>query len=227
MDALEILSKNVDDISEFRIIGGEPLMNRNWSKIVNGIIHNNPKRKIYIYTNGTVAPKDEQLKSFDSSDVNFIITDYGKLSRNADRLTERLNNHGITYVRTPAENWLDCGTIKQHKRSVSELKEVFKQCCVKYLYTLLNGKLYRCPFIANAANLNAIPDNPADYVNLFSDKDIDKQIKRLVKGAKFFPGCDFCVGRPYDPSSKIGYDGRGMIKAGIQTKKPLEYKTYK
>ncbi len=228
LDALEILSKNVDDISEFRIIGGEPLMNRNWSKIVNGIIHNNPKRKIYIYTNGTVAPKDEQLKSFDSSDVNFIITDYGKLSRNADRLTERLNNHGITYVRTPAENWLDCGTIKQHKRSVSDLKEVFKQCCVKYVYTLLDGKLYRCPFIANADNLKAIPNNPANYVDLFSkNNDVKLQLKRLVQVAKFFPGCDFCVGRPYDPSGKIGYDGKGMIKPAIQAPSTIDYKFYK
>ena len=228
LDALEILSQNVDDISEFRIIGGEPLINRNWSKIVNGIIHNNPKRKIYIYTNGTVAPKDQQLKSFDSSDVNFIITDYGKLSRNADKLTERLDNHGITYVRTPAENWLDCATIKHHKRSVSELKEVFKQCCVKYVYTLLDGKLYRCPFIANADNLKAIPNNPANYVDLFSkNNDVKLQLKRLVQVAKFFPGCDFCVGRPYDPSGKVGYDGKGMIEPAIQAPYTIDYKVYK
>ena len=98
--------------------------------------------------------------------------------------------------------------------------------CVKYLYTLLNGKLYRCPFIANAANLNAIPDNPADYVNLFSKINIKKDIKRLVKGAKFFPGCDFCVGRPYDPSSKLGYDGKGIIAAGEQVSEPIPYKIY-
>jgi len=228
LEALEILSQNVDDISEFRIIGGEPLMNRNWSKIVKGIINNNPKRKIYVYTNGTIAPKDEQLKSFNNNDVNFIITDYGKLSRNSDKLIEKLNNHGITYVRTPAENWLDCGTIKQHKRNVSELEEVFKQCCVKYVYTLLNGKLYRCPFIANADNLKAIPNNPVNYVDLFSKKNnVKLQLKKMMQVAKFFPGCDFCVGRPYDPSTKVGYDGRGMIKPAIQASNTLDYKVFK
>ena len=96
------------------------------------------------------------------------------------------------------------------------------------MYTLLDGKLYRCPFIANAAKLKAIPDNPADYVDLFSNNgDIKPQIKRLVKAASFFPGCDFCVGRPYDPSSKLGYDGKGIVKAGVQTSKILPYRLVK
>jgi len=82
--------------------------------------------------------------------------------------------------------------------------------------------------IANAANLNAIPDNSAHYVNLFSEAlNVKDQIKRLVKVAKFFPGCDFCDGRPYDGTSSKGYDGKGMIKAGIQTPTILDYKEYK
>ena len=49
---------------------------------------------------------------------------------------------------------------------------------MKYLYTLLHGKLYRCPFIANAANLKAIPDNPANYVELKSN---DNNLKRKLE----------------------------------------------
>ena len=83
-------------------------------------------------------------------------------------------------------------------------------------------------FYSYAANLNAIPDNPANYVNLLANSDnIRQQIRRLVKNAKFFPACDFCDGRPYDPSSKLGYDGRGMISAGEQVSKPIPFKEYK
>ena len=203
-------------------------MNKGWAHIVNGINEKNAERQIFIYTNGTIAPKDEQLETFHGKNVNFIITDYGKLSRNINKLTEKLTKHGVNYVSTPAVHWVDCSTIRHHKRTASELKEVFKQCCVKYLYTLLHGKLYRCPFIANAANLNAIPDNPANYVDLFSKThNIKQQIQRLVKVAKFFPACDFCDGRPYDASSPLGYDGKGTIEAGIQTSKTLPYKLYK
>ena len=226
--AIDILGKNVDDIAEFRGIGGEPLMNKGWAQIVNGIVEKNPERQVFIYTNGTIAAKDEQLEPFRGKKVNFIITTYGKLSRNLDKLTEKITKHGIPYDAKPASNWLDCSSIRHHKRTDAENEEVFKQCCVKYIYTLLNGRLYRCPFIANAANLNAIPDNPANYVDLFSKtQSIKQQIQRLVKVRKFFPACDFCDGRPYDPASDLGYDGKGMITPGIQAPKPLLYKLHK
>jgi organic radical activating enzyme len=225
--ALDILGENVDYISEYRVIGGEPLMNKDWADIVNEIIKKNAESKIDIYTNATISPKDEQLESFQDKNVNFIITDYNELSRNVDTMIEKLIKFNISFNREPADDWVDCSSIKHHKRPASQLEEVFKQCCVKYIYTLLHGKIYRCPFIANAANLNAIPDNSANYVDLFSNQnDLGQQLRRLVKEAKFFPGCDFCVGRPYDPSGKIGYDGIGMIPAGEQVSSPMPYKVY-
>ena len=62
--ALNILNKNVDYISEFRVIGGEPLMNKDWANVVNSISEHNNEAKIFIYTNGTIPPKEDQLKSF-------------------------------------------------------------------------------------------------------------------------------------------------------------------
>jgi len=227
LDSLDLIEKNVDDISEYRIIGGEPMMNKDWALIIKSILDRRPGRSVFIYTNGTIIPKDEHLSFLKGHDVNFIVTDYGKLSRNITKLIDKLEEYKLTYVRTPPENWIDCSSIRHHKRKVSDLEEVFKQCCVKYVYTLLDSKLYRCPFIANADNLKAIPDNPANYVDLSSDSsDIGKRIKRLVDNRKFFPACDFCDGRPYDPSSKVGYDGKGMITPAKQTPKPLDYKVY-
>jgi len=105
---------------------------------------------------------------------------------------------------------------------------VYKTCSAKYLYTLLDGKLYSCPFIANADKLNAIPDNPGNYVDLYSDTEkVKLKIKKLVKGVKFLPACDFCDGRPYNSSNTKGYDGRGMITPAIQTPQVLPYKVYK
>ena len=43
---------------------------------------------------------------------------------------------------------------------------------------------------------------------------------------KFFPACDFCDGRPVDPTSALEYDGKGMITPGHQTSKPLTYRQY-
>ena len=104
-----------------------------------------------------------------------------------DNVINALKKNNIPFYRKPAGNWVDCSQIKKHNRSVDKLKQVFKECCAKQLYTLLNGKLYTCPFIANAANLKAIPDNKADYVDLLSTTiDLKKSIERLVKKKTFF-----------------------------------------
>ena len=217
LKAVKILSENVDHISEYRIIGGEPLMNKKWAEITKGVIDQDPSRSVYIYSNATICPKDEQLEMFHGKRLNFYLTDYDHLSRNMDKMIKALTKHGIGFYRKPAGNWVDCSGIKKHNRSVSRLRQVFKECCATALYTLLSGKLYTCPFIANASNLKAIPDNKADYVDLFSEKgNLRTKITKLVKMKQFFPACDFCDGRPHDPATALEYAGKGLIKAGKQ-----------
>jgi len=221
------LSNSVDLISEFRIIGGEPLLNKDWSVICRQLAYDHPSQMIYIYTNGTISPSETELMSISGTNVNFIITSYGALSRNLTELESRLDKYQISYVTTPAQYWVDCSTITYHDRTSTQLREVFKECCVKYLYTLLHGRLYRCPFIANAANLNAIPDDPGNYVDLSSDfPDLKSKLINFISNKPFFPGCNYCVGRPYDATSSRGYNGKGMVVAGKQTKGLLTYTTY-
>ena len=228
LNEVNIITDHVDDISEFRVIGGEPMMNKEWANISYGIIKDNPERKVYVWTNGTVGAKEEQLELLQGKNVSFVITDYGQFSKNIENLKEKLTKYNLAFVATEVKNWVDCSSLKQHKRTTSQLQEVYKQCCAKYLYTLLDGRLYSCPFIANAAKLKAISDNPANYVDLYSDAEIvKKRIKRLVGGVKFLPGCDFCDGRPYDATSTKGYDGKGMIPSAIQTSEVLPYKLHK
>jgi hypothetical protein len=227
ISAVETINDNVDAISEFRIIGGEPLMNRNWAKIVNGILEKDNKREIFIYTNGTIAPKEADLESFQGKDINFYITNYGKLSKNVDKLIQGLEKYDIGYMNKPADYWVDCSSMKRHNRSPKDNKTVFKECCAKYFFTLLNGKLYTCPFIANAANLNAIPITNADYVDLSSNTDdLRSKISKLVNMQNFFPACDFCDGRPQDPTTAKQYDGKGFIKAAEQVSAPIPFKKY-
>lgn len=227
LNEVNIITNHVDDISEFRVIGGEPLMNKEWAKITDGLLKNDPKRKIFIWTNGTVGPKDSQLELLQGKNVSFVITDYGLLSKNIEHMKEKLTKYNLAFVSTEVKNWVDCSSLKEHHRTPKQLQEVYKQCCAKYLYTLLDGKLYNCPFIANAAKLKAIKDNPANYVDLYSEPElVNRKIRKLVGGFKFLPGCDFCAGRPYDATSKKGYDGKGMIPAAIQASEVLSYKVY-
>ena len=90
-----------------------------------------------------------------------------------------LTKHGIGFYRKPAGNWVDCSSVRKHNRSFAQLRQVFKECCATELYTLLSGRLYTCPFIANATNIKAIPENKADYVDLFNEKHLKDKIRKF------------------------------------------------
>ena len=228
LESVKLISDNVDYISEYRVIGGEPLMNKNWAEITNGILDQDPERTVYIYSNGTICPKDEQLESFKGKNVHFYLTDYDELSRNMKNVVKILTKHRIGFYRKPAGNWVDCSSVRKHNRSFAQLRQVFKECCATELYTLLSGRLYTCPFIANASNIKAIPENKADYVDLFNEKHLKDKIRKLVKMKNFFPGCDFCDGRPRDPATAREYAGKGLIKAGkqIPNRGTISFKSY-
>ena len=87
--------------------------------------------------------------------------------------------------------------------------------------TILNGKLYKCPFSANAHNLNAIPLNKTDVVDLSDDnKTIDqfkKEILKLHQNNNYLEACKYCNGRDHLAPKII---------AAIQTKKPLPIPKY-
>ena len=83
------------------------------ASITNGIIAQDSNRTVDVYTNGTICPKDEILKTLKGKRVHFYITDYGdKLSKNIDRLIESLEKFDLGYYRKPAGNWVDCSRIE-------------------------------------------------------------------------------------------------------------------
>lgn len=179
-------------IHEFRFIGGEPLLHPDLHKLV-GFSVVPGVEKLLIYTNGTLSLKPEQIDAFCTEQVLFIITRYPGLSRRIDDLIAILRAHGIAYVVQPAGAWTKCCEIEQHQRTNEDNRDLFLRCCSKNTFTLLKGKLYRCPFAAHGANLGLLPDegialntrDAADRVKAFLAQDLWKH-------------CDFCTGRTFD-----------------------------
>ena len=83
---------------------------------------------------------------------------------------------------------------------------------------MLKGRLYRCPFSANAENLSAIPINKSDHIDLndlqISKEELKIKIKNLVYNKDYITACSYCNGRDYAVKK---------VKAGEQTKKRLDY----
>lgn len=213
-----------DEINEIRIIGGEPLMNKNFHNVVAAAAAYPNVNKVVVYTNGTICPPDEKLAMMANPKIFIFITTYGALSRNADSLEQGLKRHNILYNRQPAYGWTDCASVQPHARQPEELPEIFRFCCAKHFTTLTDGKIFRCPFSANMERLHALPESSDDYVNIRGLAQRPEQIAQMksalrlfLREKSFINACNFCNGRTY---------GDPEIVPGIQTKEVLVYKKY-
>ena len=135
-------------------------------------------------------------------------------SQNTNKVIDLLEEMNIAYRALPPNNWTDSAVIKDQKRSEDGMIDIFERCCGKNLFTIMYGKLYRCPFVSNAERLHAIPFDDKNGVSLESSIE---EIVEYTSGIKYLPACNFCNGRSHDAPEII---------PAIQAKEKLPFKKY-
>lgn len=215
LEMIDGLCDKMDEIYEFRVIGGEPFMHKELHTVVAHVCEKPNVRKVSIFTNATIVPREHQWKALQHDKVYFFITDYDEMSRNIRPLVDELDRRGIAYVSEKANGWTDCASLEKHNRTKEGNEALWRACCAKNLATLADGKLYRCPFAANAAKLRAVPDYKDDYLVVGGAG--REELKQFLRGKSMIETCDHCNGRSYDAQ---------VITPAIQTKQPLRYFKY-
>tara|TARA_Y100000741_G_C18262073_1_gene560840 strand:- start:486 stop:1646 length:1161 start_codon:yes stop_codon:yes gene_type:complete len=210
----ENLTSKIDHIFEVRLIGGEPFFNKDIYRIIDYFLETTKITKLVIYTNATIPLKAELMKKYVTPKLVFSITDYGSLSKNTKKVTDLLTEMNIAYRAMPPNNWTDSAVIKDQKRSEEGMIDIFERCCGKNLFTVMYGKLYRCPFVSNAERLHAIPFDEKNGVSLEASKE---DIIKYTTGIKYLPACNFCNGRSHDAPEII---------PAIQAKGKIPFKKY-
>ena len=71
----------VDNIYEFRVIGGDPFMSKDLYKIIDNLVQYAHVQKIAIYTNARIIPKKEDLEHLKNKKVILDISNYGLLDK--------------------------------------------------------------------------------------------------------------------------------------------------
>ena len=219
---LDNLCEIADEINEIRIIGGDPLMNKDFHKAISYAASKTNVKKVVVYTNGTICPPQQKITTIAHPKVFVFITTYGDLSKKTDKLKTLLDECNIPYNCQPAYGWTDCADISFQNRELNNLISTFKNCCAKHFTTLTNGRIFRCPYSANVERLAAIPDTPSDYIdiNRFNLLDTDskilerKKLRNFLRNKPYIEACNYCNGRTY---------GDPEITPGIQTKKIIQY----
>ena len=218
MKSLGRFMDSVDFIQEIRFIGGEPFMYKRIDEVINKVLEYSNFNKLVVFTNGTIVPKQEKVKTFQNQKIIFKISNYGEISKNVTKLENFLSLNKIRYISERVTRWQDCERIEKFERPISLTKEIFGNCCVNEALTMLHGKLYLCPYSAHAENLDAIPKTSSDSIdlNILDNNDVIKgNIRSLVFNKEYLGACNWCNGRDYNVSN---------VEAALQTEKPLEYK---
>ena len=209
----------IDNLDEFRVLGGDPFMNKELYKVINKLVTYEKCKRVVVYTNAKIVPKGENLTCLKNKKVVLDITNYGEICTAHLKLVELAKKENIAFTTIRCTEWMDSGRILPYSgKSDKDLEHLFTNCCQSELISMLHGKLYRCPFSANGVNLKAIPQNDSDEVNLIDDNlsisDLREQVKKLCYDKKFLTACSYCNGKDYSTL---------RIPSAIQTKKPLSY----
>jgi hypothetical protein len=217
---LQALMQYVDRLFELRLIGGDVFMHRHWDVILQFALSEPKIDRITFYTNGTLIPRSEKLSLLSDERVMLLISDYGKRSHNLEKLIDLCEKNRIWYRATPIDKWNACSTISRHYRSKDDNDRLFNACCVTDVMTLQRGKIFRCPYAANAFQLGAVEDNPYDYVDVMENalpadpKNARKRLMNYLTSKCAIPICDYCAGR---------VPGVNEISPNEQTNKTLPY----
>lgn len=209
-----------DEVMEVRLLGGDAFMYKDLSVIVSHLAGIQNVKRIVIYTNGVMLPSVGWLQSLKTGKTIIHLTEYQGLSARFSALTAALNDLGIKYIIETPKYWIDCSSIKYHKRTEMASQNLFKGCVASNLTTLADGKLFRCPY---AASLHMLGIKISDYANVLKWSE-EKVLPRIGKqSVKDFldelplkcdgdVSCDYCTGR----------DLTKKIPVAIQSKTPLE-----
>ena len=206
----------VDHCREIRLLGGEPMMYKKVDLVAEHILKFKNFDQLKINTNGTIIPNEKKIKVFQDERVFFDISNYGKISRNVEGLVKLLEEKNIAHNAARVTEWQDVGKIVKTNRTEQLNKEIFGNCCINRGITLLHGKLYLCPFSANATNLKAIKyaDEEILNIDMYSKEELIKKIHKLYFETEFLEACKSCNGRDHNVK---------RVEAALQASEPIKF----
>jgi hypothetical protein len=224
LKSIDAFCNVIDEVMDFRVLGGDVFMNEKWPIVIKRLTDEPKAKRVVLYTNGTLVPKEKDIFCLKNDKVLVIISDYGVLSKKLGKLKQLFGQNKIAHHVLEVNEWLDCASITPHNRSADKNRELFRNCCAKNMATLSDGKLFRCPYAANAARLQAVPDFKNDHVDIFQET-LDStgilktrgKVRGYLLHKDYLETCDYCNGRPLS-----GIE----VPPAIQIDKPLTYHKY-
>lgn len=149
----------VDYVDEFILLGGEPLLYKDLSKVIKyiGEHYRDKINKFVIISNGTIVPSNELLLMCKIHNVVFRISNYTaslpRLKKQHEKIYKKMSFYGVKMILGEADqHWMDYGfDYVKRDCNENELISVFDTC-----HTICNevqdDKFYYCVMAHTVAN---------------------------------------------------------------------------
>ena len=203
---IDLLFSHVDCVMNITFPVGESLLNNALPDICNLIHKKYSKRyvRILVQTNGTVIPKNEDMRCFEKSNTYLCFSNYPESIKSRTKLIEKCEEFGVKYYYNSKGNkddWCDLGNpqIVNETESI-KLKQLYKSCWQPGM-ALVDGWLYICAAQAwSHIVVEAGTIEPGDAFDLrqpntdSSREELYKIISRQPPEAGYISHCARCNG---------------------------------
>lgn len=201
-----------DRIGRVEIIGGEPLLHPDLAGILTGLLPYRSKfSKIRVTTNGTLLPSPEVIDAAHRAqeaglDFDFLVDDYGPLSRKLPEIRELLAREGIdcrvdryTGDCQRGGGWLRYGDFTLRERETEDqLWRKFSHCLCPRLqfHDTHDGVIYSCVYAMTGTLLGKFQLSKNEYVNLNDPLTSVEEKQRVLRTFLTHPttACRYCDG---------------------------------
>lgn len=186
------LSKIVDYIVNFEILGGEPTLHPDLAELITHIRACGNIFQIVLVTNGTIVPSKEVIDAIEKNHVIVRISDYGDCSKNKYKLVDALKGRDIIwFMRSAGEfPWTDYGEFRDDggDGTIQWDKCRDRGNCIQY-----RGKIWPCGRAFRQIENGLYGEEKATYVNLYDNVEKARvDLKNMLERNNATYGCRYC-----------------------------------
>ena len=187
----KILSK-YSGVARLNLLGGEPLLNDDLTRIIPAIRKKMPNSTIVFFTNGLLLCNVSEiiLQVFKSNRIRIYISDYKPTDKIIKKIKDRLDRYGVLYTVARYDEKAVFNKPLCIDKNMNNKKKCISDGCV----SVAAGKIARCPTLLYIDKLNHTFDCefPNDGIYDLDDADlsgmeINKKMRERVSL------CDYCI----------------------------------